>query len=154
MSVNKSQSTIKFLKQASNETLKILGEKNRCDIMIWAKNFIEKHDMKADLKDKAKHMQKEVQYFKGTFKDLFEKGLPSFWDNNGKMILKEKYDSLLKAIRKDHAKFQDMEKGLKGEVIIEILKDDFHVLNQLLLIKSTFPPLSYLSCVELEILST
>ena len=59
-------------------------------------------------------MQKEVQCFKGTFKDLFKKGIPSFWDGNGKIILREKYDSLLKVIRTDHAKFQDMEKNLKG----------------------------------------
>ena len=50
------------------------------------------------------------------------------------MILKGKYDSLLKEIRIDHAKFQDMEKNLKGEVVIEKLKDDFHVLNQFQLI--------------------
>ena len=121
--------------------------------MIWAKTFIEKHDMKTNVKDKAKHMQKEVQNFKGTFKDLFEKGLPSFWDGNGKMILKGKYYSLLKEIITDHAKFQDMEKKLKGEVVIEKLKYDFHLLNQFQLIKSTLPPLSCESYVELEILS-
>ena len=98
--------------------------------MIWDKKFVENHDMKTNVKDKTEHMKKEVQHFKGTFKDLFEKGLPSFWDNNGKIILKEKYDSLLKAIRIGHAKFQDMEKALKGEVVIKKLKDDFHVLNQ------------------------
>ena len=67
--------------------------------------------------------------------------------------MKEKYDSLLKAIRIDHAKFQDMEKEMKGEVIIEKLKYDFHVLNQLQVIKLTFPPLSYVACVEIDILS-
>ena len=98
-------------------------------------------------------MQKEVQHFKGTFKDLFEKGLPSFLDNNGKMILKENYDSMLKTVGMDHDKFQDMEKGIKGEAKNNKFNDDFHVLNQFHLIKSTLPPLSYVSCVELEIIS-
>ena len=53
----------------------------------------------------------------------------------------------------DHVKFQDMEKGLKGEVIIDKLSDDFHVLNQFQLIKSTLPPISYVSRVELQLLS-
>ena len=53
----------------------------------------------------------------------------------------------------DHVIFQDMEKGIKGEVIIDKLNDDFHVLNQFKLIKSTLPPISYVSCVELELLS-
>ena len=47
------------------------------------------------------------------------------------MILKGKYDSLFKEIRTDHATFQDMERNLKGEVIIEKLKHDFHMLHQL-----------------------
>ena len=51
-------------------------------------------------------MQKDVHCFKGIFKDLFEKGLPSFWDANGKMVLKGKYDSLLREIKIDHAKFK------------------------------------------------
>lgn len=46
-----------------------------------------------------------------------------------------------------------MEKKLKGEVVIEKLMDVFQVLNQFQLIKSTLPPISYMSCVELEVLS-
>ena len=53
----------------------------------------------------------------------------------------------------NHVKLEDMERGLKGEVIIDKLNDDFHVLNQFQLIKSTMPPISYVSCVELEFLS-
>ena len=48
-------------------------------------------------------MQKEVQQFKGTFKDLFEKWIPSFWGGNDKMIQNGKYDTLLKEIRTYHA---------------------------------------------------
>ena len=88
--INKDQSAIKLLKQASNESLRILGVKDICSIFIWAKKFIEKHNMKANVNAKVEQMQKEVQHFKETFKELFEKGLPSFWDNNGKMILEEK----------------------------------------------------------------
>ena len=51
------------------------------------------------------------------------------------MIPKEKYDYLLKEIITGHAKFQNMEKNLKREVVIGKLKDDFHVLNQFQLIK-------------------
>ena len=109
-----------------------------CAIIIWAKKFIEKHNMMANVKAKAEQMQKEVQHFKGSFKDRVQQGLPSFWDNNGKIILKENYDSLLKAIMMDHVKFQDMEKGLKGEVIVDKLNDDFRVLNQFRLHQGNF----------------
>ena len=109
--------------------------------------------MKKNVKVKIEHMKQEAHHFKGRFKDLFKKGLPSLWDSNGKMVLKEKYDSLLKEIRTNHVKFQDMEKNLKGEVVIEKLKHNFQVLNQFQLIKSTLPPISYESHVELEVLS-
>ena len=51
--IKKAQSTMKFLKQASSETLRVLGVKDKCAIMIWAKRFIEKHDMKKNVRDKA-----------------------------------------------------------------------------------------------------
>lgn len=38
--IKKSQSTIKFLKQASNETMTVWGVKDICAIMIWEKWFI------------------------------------------------------------------------------------------------------------------
>ena len=67
--------------------------------------------------------------------------------------MKENYDYVLKALKMDHVKFQDMEKGLKGEVIVDKLNDDFHVLNQFRLIKSTLASIYNVSCVELELLS-
>ena len=111
--IKKSQSTMIFLKQATDETSSVLGVKDKSSIMIQAKRFIGKHDMKENVKAKVEQMQKEVQQLKGTFKDMFEKWIPSFWDGNGKMILKGKYDSLSEEIRIDHAKFQDMEENLK-----------------------------------------
>lgn len=53
----------------------------------------------------------------------------------------------------DHSKFEDMEKGLKGEVIINKLSDDFSILDQFQVIKTTLPHIFYTSSVELEILS-
>ena len=39
-----------------------------------------------EVKAKDEKMRSEVQQFKEYFKILFEKGIPSFWDKDGKLI--------------------------------------------------------------------
>ena len=76
--VNKAQSTIKFLKQASNETLRILEVKDRRAIMIWANKFIEKHNRKDDVKSKEKQMQKKCNISKEPSKICLRKDFLPF----------------------------------------------------------------------------
>ena len=97
-------------------------------------------------------MDEEVKHFKETFNFFIEKGLPSFQDNTSKSIPRDDYDTLLSQVRLDHSKFENMEKGLKGEVIVNKLSDDFYVLGQFQVIKSNIPPISFTSCVELQVL--
>ena len=52
----------------------------------------------------------------------------------------------------DHSKFEDLEKGLKGNTIVDKLTNDFKILSQFRTIKSCLPPISYASYVELEVL--
>ena len=146
--VNKAHNAINFLNQTSNSTLATLGVKDRFVIIIWDKRFLEKYNLMNNVQAKAKQMEKEVKHFKETFKKLFEKGLPSFWDNTNKLISKDDYDTLLSQVRLDHSKFENMEKGLKGEVIVNNLTDDFDVLGQFQVIKSNLPPIYFTSCVE------
>ena len=62
------------------------------------------------VQDKANEMLSEVNNFKQVFKELFEDGLPSFWDEEGRMFSQEHYHSLLVQSRMDHSKFDDLEK--------------------------------------------
>lgn len=100
---------------------------------------------------KEKQMDKEVKQFKEIQKNLFEKGIPSFWDNNGKLISKDNYDTLLTQVRLDHSKFENLEKGLKGEDIANKLSNDFDVLGQFQVIKSNLSPICFTSCIELQV---
>lgn len=65
---------------------------------------------------------------------------------------KDDYNTLFTQIRMDHSKFEDIEKGLKGEVIINNLSNDFNILDQFQVIKSNLPLISISSCVELQVL--
>ena len=97
-------------------------------------------------------MEEKVKQFKEVFKPLYEKGLPFFGDHNGKLFSKEEYNFLLTEARMDHSKFEDLEKHLQREAIVNKLSNDFNILDQFKVIKSNFPPISFSSCVELKVL--
>ena len=93
-----------------------------------------------------------MQRFNQVFQPLFQKGLPNFWDFEGKLITESLYvESLIKA-RVDHAKFQDMVKGLKGEVLIGKLKDDFELTVMFKSIKSSMPIVTHDPLIELDVM--
>ena len=52
----------------------------------------------------------------------------------------------------DHSKFEDLEKKLRGEIIVNKLSDGFDIFAQFKIIKLNSPPLSIAPCVELHIL--
>ena len=96
-------------------------------------------------------MAAQVNNFKQVFKELFEDGLPSFWDTEGWLFSQEHYHNLLVQSRMDHSKFDDLEKGLTGKTIVDKLKEDFEILQKFLIVRKGFPKVSYESYMELEV---
>ena len=96
-------------------------------------------------------MLSEVNSFKQVFKELFEDGLPSFLDEEGRMFSQEHYHSLLVQSCMDHSKFDYLEKGLTGKAIVDKLTEDFEILQNFLIIRRGFPKVSYEAYMELEV---
>ena len=69
----------------SEEELRIIGIKDRITVINWDRNVIGKHQHIETTQAKEDIMLHQVKYFKGLFVELFQKGLPSFWDEYGKM---------------------------------------------------------------------
>ena len=88
----------------------------------------------------------QIRDFKQILQTLFNDGLPSFWDNDGRLLSQEQYHNLLVHSHMDHSKFEDLAKQLNGKVIIEKLTDDFEIFDQFLITQSNFPPLLYFVC--------
>ena len=45
--------------------------------------FIHKHHLMKTIQDKVDEMTSRINDFRHAFKELFEDGLPSFWDEEG-----------------------------------------------------------------------
>ena len=80
------QNALNFLNSLTYQKLHDMGIKDRISIVLWAKNFIHKHHLMKTVQDKADEMVSQVNNFKQVFKELFEDGLPSFWDKEGWMF--------------------------------------------------------------------
>ena len=98
-------------------------------------------------------MREDVKQFQLQFKYLIDKGLPSFWDKDNKLLHKNDYDRFLLGERMNRDKFQDMETSLKEEVIMSKLEDDFDILSQIHKMGKDLPPVSYEDCINLEVMT-
>ena len=93
-----------------------------------------------------------VNNFKGSFVSLFQKGLPSFWEEDGILLSQTEYQALLVKSRLDHNKFEDMTQSLSGKVIINKLAVDFELVNMFRTIGAQLQPIFYVDHVELRVL--
>jgi len=89
------QNALNFLNSLTYQKLHDIGVKDRVEMVLWAKRFIHKHHLMKTVQDKADEMISRVNDFKQDFKELFEDGLPSFWDEEGRMFSQEHYHNLL-----------------------------------------------------------
>ena len=96
-------------------------------------------------------MSSQIKDFGTAFKDLFDDGLPYFWDDEGRLFSQEQYHSLFVQNRMDHSKFEHLVKGLTRKVIVEKLTEDFEILDKFLIIKKGLPVVSYEAYVDLEV---
>ena len=132
--------------------LQIIGVNEKIALIIWAKRIIAKHNLLKLVQTKDVQMEQRIQEFKDTFKQLFIKGLPPFWDGKGKLYNQEEYNSLLTQCRMDHSKFESMEENMKGPILVEYLATDVEILNQFKTMKIGLPTMSSTTYIDLDIL--
>ena len=107
-----------------------MGIKDIITIITWERKVVGKHHHVESVQVKANQMLQQVKSFKGLFTELFHKGLPYFWDEEGILISQSSYQALvLVKDRMDHRKFEDMTQSLTEKVIIDKLVVDFEILD-------------------------
>lgn len=147
------QNVINFLSNISNHNLITLKVQDRLGIVMRARKFIEMHKLMNQVKMVAEKMREDVKQFQLEFKDVIDKSLPSFLDKDNMLLHKNNYYKFLLEERLNHDKFEDMEKGLKEENIMSKLEHDFDILSQIQKLRKDIPPVSYVDCINLEVMT-
>ena len=86
----------------SREELKKIGIKYKTRAITWTRNIIGKHRHIESVQAKYDNMLQQVKSFKDLFTKLYRKGIPSFWNEDGKLISQSEYQDLLVKTRLDH----------------------------------------------------
>ena len=111
-----------------------------------------KHNMLQNALTRINIIQQGVENFNKLFQPLFKKGLYEFWGPEGKLIPQSKYVELLNQERLNHVKFEGMNGGIKGEVIINKLSKDFELLVQFMTAKSDLPAIGHSPLIDLDVI--
>ena len=122
-------------------------------VITWERKIVGKHHHVESVQAKANQILQQVNTFKDLFTELFQKRIPSFVDEDGKLISQSNYKSLLVQDRLDHRKFEDMTQSLTRKVIIDKLAMDFEIMDSSRMIGSKFSPISYVDHMELRLLA-
>ena len=93
--LNTAQNALNFSNSLSYQKLQEIGIKDRVAIVLGSKKFINKHQLMKVVQDKVNEMSSRVNDFRRAFRELFEDGLPYFWDEAGRIFSQEHYHSLL-----------------------------------------------------------
>ena len=97
-------------------------------------------------------MLHQVKNFEASFVPLFQIGLPSFWEDYGRLVSQSKYQTLLVKSILEHRKFEDMTQSLYWKFIIDKMEVDFELVNMFRTIGAQLPPISYVDHVEFRVL--
>ena len=117
-----------------------------------ARKVLAKYQMKQAVLDEVLIIKQGVHRFGQVFQPLFQIGLPDFWDSEGKLIPESLYNELMIRERGDHSKFEDMIKGLTGNVVIGKLRNDFELISLFKSIKESLPVITHGPLIELDVM--
>ena len=72
------QNAVKFLKPLTYEEMQEMAIGDRLAIILWARNFINKHNLVKVVQEKCNQMLLQVKDFKQMFQEHFDEGIPPF----------------------------------------------------------------------------
>ena len=101
--VEKALVVIKFLKFSSDEALQEFKINDRYQTIMLLQRVVDKEELTNKVHSKIEALQKEIKEMYALFKPLMEKGLPYFWDDQNRLLKKERYENIIVAKRNDHA---------------------------------------------------
>jgi hypothetical protein len=123
-----------FIGRMKHET-KYFNFTDRTNIFMDSKIFLTSKRLLQNDENKSHQLVGGIDSFKNIFNDSIKHGIPSFWDGNRSYLCTENnYRKLLDERRNNEVKFDKMEGNLKGQDVIDLLAEDFEMIDNLKLI--------------------
>ena len=94
-----------------------------------------------------------VEDFKIIFNEIFEQGLPNFWDEQGLFLSDVEDEEKFLERRNDLFYFNQIISGIKGQDIFDILQRDFNLLFMMKHIVDGLPAVTYSFYSNLDAIS-
>jgi hypothetical protein len=140
---------IKFLNSNTSEVLKTKGVKDKTIMVMEDENIFTKRNLLQQAQNKCIMVKRNIESFTNKYENLVNMGLPSSWNDKGKLLSFEGYRKNLFTVRENEEKFQGIIDNLRGQTIVDVLIDDFYLLWK---IKNLFSsPPTYEKYTELDI---
>jgi len=73
-------------------------------------------------------VKRNIEFVTNKFDNLVKMVLPTIWDDKGRLLTFESYKRNPFKVEENEDKFQGMTEVLKGQIIVDILIDDFYLL--------------------------
>ena len=137
------QKAINFLNSLSKMQLQFVGIQDRTNLIAHAKKYIVKDALAKDVTMKSNFLKIRAKQFKHMFKNLFDNGLPNFWNEEGAMIVESDYLSLWQRERDDTTSIDQLDPIIRGHHIYDVLDKEFCLFYEVTRIISNMPPPSY-----------
>lgn len=115
------QRAINFLNSQSKTQLQFASIQDRVDLIVQDKKYIVKDSLEREVALKANFLKGRAEEFKNMFKNVFNQGLPSFWDEEGTVIAKNEYLSKLQEKKRDTTSIHKFDPIIRGRDIFEVL---------------------------------
>ena len=118
--------------------MQALGITNKIEYIIATKTIIGKHNHLDNVQSSMNALFNKVKIVKDKFNELVKKVIPSFWDIQGYLICQGYCQALFVHKRNEDSNFNDLERHLKGQIIVDKLNDDFDILIYFKLLVKNF----------------
>ena len=147
------QRAINFLNSQSKTQLQFAGIQDRVDHIVQAKKYIVKDSLEREVALKENFLKGRTDEFKNMFKNVFNQGLPSFWDEEGTIITENEQLSKLQEKKNDTSSIDKLDPIIKGHDNFEVLDREFFLFYEIKKIIAGLPSPSYNFYSDLDVVN-
>lgn len=121
--------------------MKEVGISDRTATILEVKKVLTKRNLIDQLEEKCETLELQVKRFTNRIETLMQKGLPSIYVINEKLITQEDYIQKMKEVAKSSTKFNRIRGSMTAKAFLETMSNDFHMQNEvkhIFTVKPTF----------------